>query len=75
MSTRVRTRAPRLITEISPEELLRKTGYSPPHTPFVVARKASVGVSGIFLLDCEPFEIRGQCEMTRRPQAMSDDFW
>jgi methanethiol oxidase len=78
---------PHIVKEISPGELLHKTGYSRPHTvhcgPEGVyistlgggGEKGDQGVPGIFLLDCESFEIRGQWEMERGLQKMSYDFW
>lgn len=87
VDTRPDPRAPRIVKEISPEELLRKTGYSRPHTVHcgpegiyisTLGGKGPRGdesVPGIFLLDCESFEIRGQWEMARGPQTMSYDFW
>jgi methanethiol oxidase len=80
-------RKPNIVKEISAEELLRKTGYSRPHTvhcgPEGVyistlgarGEKGDEGIPGIFLLDCESFEIRGQWEMDRGAQKMSYDFW
>ncbi|HWA78791.1 MAG TPA: selenium-binding protein SBP56-related protein [Acetobacteraceae bacterium] len=78
---------PRIIKEIAPEEVIRKTGYSRPHTvhcgPEGVyistlgarGERGDEGVPGIFLLDCENFEIRGQWEMDRGPQTLGYDFW
>ncbi len=78
---------PRIVKEISPEEVMQKTGYSRPHTvhcgPEGVyistlggrGERGDQGVPGIFLLDCESFEIRGQWEMERGPQTLGYDFW
>ncbi|MGH7057112.1 MAG: selenium-binding protein SBP56-related protein [Acetobacteraceae bacterium] len=80
-------RHPRIVKEIPPEEVLKKTGYSRPHTVhcgpegiYVSALGArgeggDEGVPGIFLLDCESFEVRGPWEMERGSQTMSYDFW
>ncbi|MDA8052411.1 MAG: selenium-binding protein [Rhodospirillales bacterium] len=87
VDTRPDPRRPAIVKEIPPEEVSRKTGYSRPHTvhcgPEGVyistlgarGEKGDEGVPGIFLLDCESFEIRGRWEMERGPQQMSYDFW
>ncbi len=78
---------PQIVREIAPEEVLRKTGYSRPHTVHCGPEGIYIstlggrgehgdqGVPGIFLLDCESFEIRGQWEMERGPQTLGYDFW
>jgi methanethiol oxidase len=87
VDTRPDPRRPAIVKEIPPEEVLRKTGYSRPHTVHCGPEGVYVstlggrgvageqGVPGIFLLDCETFEIRGQWEMDRGAQEMSYDFW
>ena len=77
----------KVVKVIEPEELIRKTGYSRPHTVhcgpegiYVSALGArgadgTDGESGIFLLDCESFEVLGRWEMERGDQRLSYDFW
>ncbi len=77
----------RIVKTIEPEELMRKTGYSRPHTihcgpeGIYVSCLGGKGVNGdespagIFVMDCETFEIRGPWEMDRGDQVYSYDFW
>ena len=72
---------------IEPEEVFAKTGYSRPHTVHCGPEGIYVstlggggpdgtdGPPGIFVLDCETFEIRGRWEMDRGPQDKHYDFW
>jgi selenium-binding protein 1 len=75
---------PRLAKVIEPEEVIKKTGYSRPHTSHCgpdgvyINALGSVdgsGPGGIFVLDPETFEIKGQWEAERGPQYLSYDFW
>jgi methanethiol oxidase len=77
----------RIVKIIEPEELMRKTGYSRPHTVhcgpdgIYVSCLGGKGVngdetpSGIFIMDCESFEILGPWEMDHGEQRLSYDFW
>lgn len=77
----------RVVKVIEPEEMMRKTGYSRPHTvhcgPEGVyistlggkGRDGTDGPAGIFLLDCDDFEILGPWEIDRGDQRLSYDFW
>jgi selenium-binding protein 1 len=76
--------SPRLVKVIEPEEVARRAGYSRPHTThcgpdgiYVNALGApdGEGPGGIFILDPETFEIRGQWEKERGPQYLAYDFW
>jgi selenium-binding protein 1 len=79
--------AARVVKVIEPEEMMRKTGYSRPHTvhcgPEGVyvstlggrGRDGTEGPAGIFLLDCDDFEILGPWEIDRGDQRLSYDFW
>ena len=70
----------KIVKVIEPEELVRKTGYSRPHTVHCGPEGVYIstlgakgvdgtdGVPGIFLLDCESFEILGRWEMDRGDQ-------
>src|SRR6476660_4971965 len=72
---------------IEPEEVFRKTGYSRPHTIhcgpegiYVSTLGGSgpdgtIGPPGIFVMDCETFEVLGRWEMDRGPQDKHYDFW
>lgn len=75
---------PRLVKTIEPEEIMKKTGYSRPHTVHCgpdgvyVNALGSVdgnGPGGTFILDPESFEIKGPWEIDRGPQYLSYDFW
>jgi selenium-binding protein 1 len=72
---------------IEPEEVFRKTGYSRPHTIHCGPEGVYVstlggagpdgteGPPGIFIMDCESFEILGKWEIDRGPQKLHYDFW
>lgn len=72
---------------IEPEEVFAKTGYSRPHTIHCGPEGIYVstlggggpdgtdGPPGIFIMDCETFEIIGRYEMDRGKQDKHYDFW
>ncbi|MSP12662.1 MAG: selenium-binding protein [Chloroflexi bacterium] len=77
---------PRLVKTIEPEEVLKRSGYSRPHTvhcgPDAIyisamgsANHGGKGPGGIFLLDHHTFDILGQWEIDRGPQVLAYDFW
>ena len=77
---------PTIAKVIEPEEVFRKTGYSRPHTvhcgPEGIyvstlggAGDGTEGPPGIFLMDCESFDILGRWEIDRGPQRLHYDFW
>jgi selenium-binding protein 1 len=75
---------PRLVKVIEAEEVIRKTGYSRPHTAHcgpdgiymnALGDSEGNGPGGIFVLDPETFEIKGRWERDRGPQYLSYDFW
>ena len=79
-------RRPTIAKIIEPEEVVRKTGYSRPHTVhcgpegiYISTLGGSAadgsGTPGVFIMDCESFEIRGQWEIERGPQKLHYDFW
>ena len=80
-------RAPKIIKTIEPEEVLRKTGYSRPHTVHCgpegiyvstlggAGADGTQGPPGVFIMDCETFEILGRWEIDRGPQKLHYDFW
>src|SRR4051812_42321994 len=75
---------PKLVKVIEADELHRKTGYSRPHTShcgpeglYVSALGApdGGGPGGVFLMDHENFELKGQWEIDRGPQQLAYDVW
>jgi methanethiol oxidase len=72
---------------IEPEEMFRKTGYSRPHTvhcgPEGIyistlgggGKAGTEGPPGVFIMDCETFDILGRWEIDRGPQTLHYDFW
>ena len=80
-------RKPTIAKVIEPEEVFRKTGYSRPHTihcgpeGIYISTLGGAGVDGtqsppgVFIMDCESFDIRGQWEIDRGPQKLHYDFW
>ena len=72
---------------IEPEEVFKKTGYSRPHTvhcgPEGIyvstlgggGKDGTDGPPGIFIMDCENFDILGRWEIDRGPQNLHYDFW
>jgi selenium-binding protein 1 len=77
----------KIVKVIEPEEMIRKTGYSRPHTVHCgpegiyistlggKGKDGTEGAPGIFLMDCETFDILGRWEMDRGKQRLSYDFW
>jgi selenium-binding protein 1 len=77
-------RQPVLVKTISPEEVMKKTGYSRPHTihcgPDAIYVNAIGGLDGggpggIFTLDHTTFAVKGPWEKDRGPQQLAYDFW
>ena len=72
---------------IEPEEVFKKTGYSRPHTvhcgPEGIyvstlgggGKDGTDGPPGVFIMDCETFDILGRWEIDRGPQNLHYDFW
>ena len=72
---------------IEPEEVFAKTGYSRPHTihcgPEGIyvstlgggGKDGTQGPPGIFIMDCETFDIIGRYEIDRGSQDKQYDFW
>ena len=84
LDTQPDPRRPRLVKVIEAEELLRKTGYSRPHTSHcgpdgiyinALGDGEGNGPGGIFVLDPQTFEIKGRWERERGPQYLAYDFW
>ena len=80
-------RHPTIAKVIEPEELLAKTGYSRPHTVHCgpegiyistlggAGTDGTEGPPGVFIMDCESFDILGKWEIERGPQKLHYDFW
>ena len=78
---------PTIAKIIEPEEVMRKTGYSRPHTVHCGPEGIYIsmlggggadgtqGPPGVFIMDCESFEILGKWEIERGPQKLHYDFW
>jgi selenium-binding protein 1 len=84
LDTKPDPRAPRIVHVIEPEEVIRKTGYSRPHTAHcgpdgiyinALGGADGNGPGGIFVLDAETFAIKGRWEKERGPQHLAYDFW
>ena len=72
---------------IEPEEIFKKTGYSRPHTihcgPEGIyvstlgggGKDGTDGPPGVFIMDCETFDVLGRWEIDRGPQTLHYDFW
>ncbi len=77
-------KSPKIVKVIEPEELAEKTGYSRPHTIHcgpdgiyvsALGNPEGDGPGGIFLMDHETFDLRGQWEIERGTQELAYDFW
>jgi selenium-binding protein 1 len=87
IDTRPDPRRPTIHKIIEPEEVFRKTGYSRPHTIHCGPEGIYVstlggggpdgtdGPPGVFIMDCETFDVIGRWEIDRGPQDKHYDFW
>lgn len=84
LDTKETPRAPRLVKTVEAEELAYRAGYSRPHTLhcgpegiYVSAIGAADGggPGGVFLMDHETFDVRGQWEVDRGEQYFAYDLW
>jgi hypothetical protein len=75
---------PKIVKVIEPEEFTKKTGYTSPHTIHcgpdgiygsALGSATGDGPGGIFLMDADTFELKGQWEKERGPQSLAYDFW
>jgi methanethiol oxidase len=78
---------PKIHKIIEPEEVFKKTGYSRPHTVHCgpegiyistlggSGKDGTSGPPGVFIMDCESFEVLGRWEIDRGPQTLHYDFW
>ena len=79
LDTKPDPRKPKIVKVIEPDEVADKAGYTRPHTVhcgpegiYVAAlgNREGKGPGGIFLMDHETFEVRGQWEIDRGPAAL-----
>ncbi|MGG1946349.1 selenium-binding family protein [Trinickia sp. NRRL B-1857] len=84
LDTKPDPRRPKIVRVLEPDEVARKSGYTRPHTIhcgpqgiFVVSLANAEGDApgGIFLMDHDTFDIRGQWEIDRGPQQLAYDAW
>ncbi|HEY1868467.1 MAG TPA: selenium-binding family protein [Candidatus Cybelea sp.] len=75
---------PQIVRVIEPEEIIAKAGYTRPHTVHcgpdaiyvsALGNAAGDGPGGIFMLDCDTFDVLGAWEADRGPQYLAYDFW
>jgi selenium-binding protein 1 len=84
LDTKSNPKKPKIVKVIEPKEIAEKANYSRPHTIHCgpegiyvtcLADGAGNAPGGIFLMDHETFEVRGQWELERGPQLLSYDSW
>lgn len=84
VDTRPDPRRPEIVKRIEPEELIRRTGYTRPHTVHcgpegiyisAFGNAKGDGPGGILLVDHFSFEPLGSWEIDRGPQFFAYDFW
>jgi selenium-binding protein 1 len=84
VDTKPDPRQPKIVKVIEPETVIRRTGYSRPHTAHsgpdgiylnALGSPEGEGPGGIFIMDPETFEVRGRWELDRGPQHLAYDFW
>lgn len=75
--------APKVVNVIEPETVMRRTGYSRPHTTHCgpdgiylngLGAIDGEGPGGVFTIDPETFDVRGRWEIDRGPQYLAYDF-
>jgi selenium-binding protein 1 len=84
IDTKPDPRRPKIVKVIDADTIIRRTGYSRPHTAHcgpdgiylnALGSPEGEGPGGIFMIDRETFEVRGRWELDRGPQHLSYDFW
>ena len=84
LDTKADPNQPKMMKVIEPEEFIRKTGYTSPHTIHcgpdgiygsALGSASGDGPGGIFLMDANTFELKGAWERDRGPQNLAYDFW
>ena len=84
LDTKPDPKNPKIVKVVEPGDVADRAGYTRPHTVhcgpegiYVAAlgNREGTGPGGIFLMDHETFEVRGQWEMDRGPQYLAYDAW
>src|SRR6202162_2628214 len=84
LDTKADPQHPKIVKVIEPEEFIKKTGYTSPHTIHcgpdgiygsALGSASGDGPGGIFLMDANTFELKGPWEKERGPQSLAYDFW
>jgi len=84
VDTKPDPRKPEIVKVFEPDEVMAKTGYSRPHTVHcgpdniyvnALGSPKGDGPGGIFMMDCETFDLKGRWELDRGPQNLHYDFW
>ena len=84
LDTKANPKQPQIVEVIEPEEFIKKTGYTSPHTIHcgpdgvygsALGSASGDGPGGIFLMDANTFELKGQWEQDRGSQQLAYDFW
>ena len=84
LDTKPDPKYPKIVKVIEPETVAERAGYTRPHTIhcgpegiYVAAlgNREGKGPGGVFLMDHETFDVRGQWEMDRGPQHFAYDAW
>src|SRR5207244_3574866 len=84
LDTKADPKQPKIVKVIEPEEFIRKTGYTSPHTIHcgpdgvygsALGSASGDGPGGIFLMAADTFELKGRWERDRGPQHLAYDFW
>jgi selenium-binding protein 1 len=83
LDTKPDPRNPKMVQVIEPETVMKRTGYSRPHTVHcgpegiylnALGSPQGEGPGGVFVLDGETFDVRGRWEIERGPQYLAYDF-
>jgi selenium-binding protein 1 len=84
VDTKPDPKKPRIVKVLEPAEVASKAGYTRPHTVHcgpegiyisALGSPEGKGPGGVFLMDHETFEIKGQWEKERGPQYLAYDAW
>jgi len=84
LDTKENPKQPKIVKVIEPEEFIKKTGYTSPHTIHcgpdgvygsALGSATGDGPGGIFLMDANTFELKGPWEKDHGPQQLAYDFW
>jgi len=84
VDTKPNPRQPQIAKVIEPETVIKRSGYSRPHTVHcgpdgiyasALGSATGDGPGGIFMMDPDSFEVLGQWELDRGSQYFAYDFW